>query len=351
MRGLIWGFALITLLQSQLAFSQCTGGNGEAYLTFNIGAQYVPRDAPVGSVIGTANNTYVYRPAKPYNCGVWDPWEVRFSENFPIVSGITLPSMESGISNATIVKTNVPGVGLIVSSEPMRSYNLVSGSPPYVPYKVTIPGWATDYPSVSARFTLVKISNDIPAGSSKIESPYSTINYWSDGRKHSIFLTGTVVRSECSLAGTPQTFIEIPMGTIRRTVFKGKDSHSQSNDVLIPLTNCTPGSYPSNQGWNYYQNANAWLRLDGARGSSVVDAGRGMLGLTPESTAKGIAVQVLRNDGVTPLPLGQTVAISQLSGSSMNIELKARYIQTSDSPMGPEPGSANARAAFTVTYK
>ncbi|MDC0687043.1 fimbrial protein [Mitsuaria sp. RG] len=341
----------MVLLHSGAAFARCTGGGEDVYVTFNIGTQYVPRDAPVGSVIGTANMNYVYRPAKPLNCGVWDPWEVRFSSNMPVVQGIQLPPMESGIATATIVKTNVSGVGLVASSEPLKKYNVVSGSPPYVPYKVTLPGWATDHVSVTAKFTLVKISNEIPAGSSRIESPYSAIGYWSVDRKHSIFLTGTVVRSECSIQGNAQAYIEVPMGTIGRQVFKGKDSFSRSNDVLIPLTNCTPGSYPPNQGWNYYQNANAWLRLDGAKGSTIVDAGRGLLGLTPESTAKGVAVQVLRKDGITPLPLGQPVAISRLSGGNMNIELKARYIQTSDSLLGPEPGSANARAAFTVTYK
>ncbi|MCE0915835.1 MULTISPECIES: fimbrial protein [Pseudomonas] len=351
MNRLALGFASMALLHSGTAFSYCTGGGEEVYLTFNMGTQYVPRDAPVGSVIGTANMSYVYRPDNPWNCGASDEWDVRFSDNFPVVNGIQLPSMESGISTATIVKTNVPGVGLVVSSEPLKKYNVSSGSPPYVPYKTRLTGWVTQHTSATAKFTLVKISQAIPAGSSKIENPYSTISYWSYRRKHSIFLVGTVVRSECSIEGNAQAYIEVPMGTIGRNVFKGKDSYTQSNDVLIPLTNCTPGSYPANQGWNYYQNANAWLRLDGAKGSTIVDAGRGLLGLTPESTAKGVAVQVLRKDGVTPLPLGQAVAISRLSSGNMNIELKARYIQTSDSSLGPEPGSANARAAFTVTYK
>jgi len=141
------------------------------------------------------------------------------------------------------------------------------------------------------------------------------------------------------------------MGNVMRRGFNGKNSYTDSQDVVIPLINCVAGSYPNNQGWNFYQNSNAHIRLEGVQGSKIVDAAQGVLGLTQESTAKGVAIQVLRKDGVTPLALGRDVQIARLNGTSMNIELKARYIQTSDSAAGPEPGKAEARAAFTVTYK
>lgn len=352
MRKWVWVVVFIDLFQAQPALSFDCGGDDNVYRTFDMGVQYVPRDAPVGSIIGTANMQYVYTPNTPYLCGFGDQWEARFSDGFTTVQGVRLPQMESGIGSATVVRTNVPGVGLVVSTEPPPGFRVLSGTPPYIPYKGKIPGFPNEYASVPVKFTLVKISNDIPAGSSKLDNALSTINYWSKGtRHHSVFLIGTVVRSECSIEGSGQVRIDVPMGVIVRRTFRGKDSYSRSNEVLIPMTNCTPGNYPSNQGWNYYQNANAWLRLDATAGSTIINAGRGLLGLTQESTAKGVAVQVLHKDGVTAFPLGQEVAISRLSGSSMNIELKARYIQTSDSPQGPEPGSANARAAFTITYK
>ncbi|MDF3199162.1 fimbrial protein [Pseudomonas sp. 1912-s] len=336
---------------STSAYADCSTGDREVYQTFDMGIQYVPRDAPIGSIIGTANIKYVYNTNTSYTCGWSDEWEIRVSSNFTVVPNITLPQMEGGISKATVLKTNVPGVGLIVSSEPLQSYSAISGSPPYVPYKVRLAAFPGVYKSVPAKFTLVKISNDIPVGSSRIESPNSTISYWSTNRLHSIFLKGTVIRSECSVTGGGHAYIEVPMGAVSRREFKGKDSYSKSNGFVIPLTNCTPGSYPSNQSWNYYNNSNAHIRLDGLQGSTLIDATRGVIGLSQESTAKGVAVQILRKDGVTPLSLGKDVSIDQLKGNSMDIELKARYIQTSNITEGPEPGSANARAAFTITYK
>ncbi|RXU68066.1 type 1 fimbrial protein [Pseudomonas protegens] len=335
------------------AWADCTGGDTESYLDFDMGTQYVPRDAPIGSVIGTANVRYSYQHSSDIVCNVGDLWEVRIN-GWPKVKGITLPPITGlEMSNAMISKTNVPGVGLVMTApgRSMSKWSAVSGVSPYVPFKLSNTQPLTIVDPVITTFTLVKISNEIPMGTSAIKSSSSALGFWSGKRRfHSVFLMGTVVRSECSLESA-NTVIEVPMGEVMRRQFNGKDSHMDSKDVVIPLTNCTAGTYPTDQGWNYYQNANAHLRLEGVQGSAILDAHRGILGLTSDSTAKGVAVQVLRKDGVTPLPLGQEVSMARLSGSQMNIELKARYIQTSDSAAGPEPGKANARAAFTLTYK
>jgi len=320
-----------------------------------MGTHYVPRDAPIGSVIGTANVRYSYYEHGDIVCNVGDTWEARIN-SWPKVTGISLPpitGLEMGY--ASIAKTNIPGVGLVVVA-PGRSlsqWSNTGGVSPYVPYELTNnTATSITIPSpVLSDFTLVKISDDIPMGSSSLQNSTTAVSFWSNNRRfHAVFLRGTVIRSECSLAGGNNTY-EVPMGEVMRRKFNGRNSHTDSKDVVISLTNCTAGTYPTNQGWNFYQNSNAHLRLDGVQGSTILDAGRGILSLTEGSTAKGVAVQVLRKDGVTPITLGEEVSMARLSGTSMNIELKARYIQTSDSVMGPEPGSANARAAFTLTYK
>ncbi|AXK52556.1 type 1 fimbrial protein [Pseudomonas protegens] len=336
------------------AWADCTGGDTEKYLDFDMGTQYVPRDAPIGSVIGTANASFTYKHSSEIECRHGDLWETRLNA-WPRVTGITLPPFTGlDLSKATILKTNVPGVGVVISApgRSMTHWINVSGAHPLVPFKLSNTQALRIVDPVETRFTLIKVSNDIPMGSSQVSNSQSAVAFWSGNRRfHSVFLLATVVRSECSLAGGANTYLEVPMGEVMRRQFNGKDSHMDSKDVVIPLTNCTAGTYPTDQGWNYYQNANAHLRLEGVQGSAILDAHRGILGLTSDSTAKGVAVQVLRKDGVTPLTLGQEVSMARLSGSQMNIELKARYIQTSDSAAGPEPGKANARAAFTLTYK
>lgn len=336
------------------AWADCSGGQTDFYPGFDMGTHYVPRDAPLGSVIGTANVSYSYQHSSTISCRVGDTWETR-QNPWPKVTGISLPPITGlDMGNATILKTNVPGVGLVVIApgRNMTRWNTTGGVAPYVPFKLTNTTATNITEPIETRFTLIKISDEIPMGSSAIKNSTSAVAFWSGSRRlHAVFLTGTVIRSECSVVGGANAYIEVPMGEVMRRQFNGKDSHMDNKDLLIALTDCTAGTYPTNQGWNFYQSSNAHLRLDGVQGSAILDANRGILGLTTDSTAKGVAVQVLHKDGLTPFTLGQDVSMGRLSGTGMNIELKARYIQTSDTAAGPEPGKANARAAFTLTYK
>jgi len=321
-----------------------------------MGVNYVPRDAPVGSVIGRTNVQNSYHHAPAFNCGTNDGWE--FQTFLPKVAAppsmAPIPGM--AMDKVVVLKTNVPGVGLIVTATQFNNkpefFADVSGQKPYVPFKMKyVKGGTLDW-AITTNFTLIKISSDMQAGSFDLKGDNAAVALKSGAKTfHKVYVKGSVVRSECTVAGGGNAYIEVPMGEVMRREFNGKDSHMDSKDVVIPLTNCTAGTYPTDQGWNFYQNSNAHLRLDGVQGSAILDAGRGILGLTSDSTAKGVAVQVLRKDGVTPLVLGQEVFIAPVTDGSMNIELKSRYIQTSDSPSGPEPGKANARASFTVTYK
>lgn len=351
-------FLLITLAiltGNNIAYADCSGGDGEIYKTFNIGAQYVPRDAPLGSVIGTAELPYTYTYTKELYCANNDTLEMK-RNNWPAVTGINAPPLHLDILKAPIVKTNIPGVGLIVNVQnPLGTYSeIISGYPPYIPYKLITrikkPN-RTVLSRLQFSFTLIKISDEIPSGSSDIVNT-TTAAYIQLGANRSIgvFLTGAVIRSDCSLEAG-HSYVNVFMGDVMRRKFNGKHSYLESKDFSIPLTSCVAGRYPIGQDWNYYQNSSAHIKLEGTQGSLIIDADNGILGLTQASTAKGVAVQVLHKDGVTPLPLGQEVSIGRLSGTSMSIDLKARYIQTSDSTLGLEPGKADARAAFTITYK
>ncbi|TBN40716.1 fimbrial protein [Pseudomonas sp. BGI-2] len=341
----------IFTLFSNPSFATCTSSSN-AWPTFDVGANYVPRNAPVGSVIGVYHRSFHH--SQDLYCKKNDTFEVLI--NGSVVSGITMPSVDDGDYNikATIVKTNIPGVGIIVRSQGLLGaasvFETIPSNFPYPPFNLKAkgafgipPGWWTE-------FTLVKISNDIPMGASNLTSPYSIVKYMSNGENvTSIFVTGSVVRSECSLPASAR-IIKVPMGNIERRQFKGKGSKTETNEFQIPLTDCTAGTYP-NQSWNFYQNSNATLLLESAKGSTMIDPANGILGLTSDSTAKGVAVQVLHKDGITPMPLGIPTPITKVKDGSMSLILKARYIQTSDSATGPEPGIANASANFTLTYK
>lgn len=352
MRGLL--FFLFWCVNSSV-WAACTGGVGEIYPPFNMGTHYVPRDAAIGSVIGTANVAFSVAVGR-IDCPAGE--EFRVAESWPVVTGLNLPQIP-GVNrdSATVIRTNVPGVGLLITVPSFPGYTSANweaseGNLPLVPFRLLSRNTLYISGSIPTNFTLIKVSDEIPMGSSAIVNTTSAVQFYIGGRRrHSIFLTGTVIRSECSLAGGANTYIEVPMGDVMRSKFGGKNSHTDSKNVVIPLTNCTAGTYPAGQGWNFYTSSFAHLRLDGAQGSRILDAAQGILGLTQDSTAKGVAVQVLRNDGVTPLTLGTEVPIDRTSNGNLNLQLKARYIQTVDSARGPQPGKADARAAFTVTYK
>ncbi|MHC8388599.1 fimbrial protein [Pseudomonas sp. MDT2-39-1] len=341
--------SVLTLL-SNPSFATCTSSSN-AWPTFDFGANYVPRNAPIGSVIGVYHQAFSH--SQDFYCKKNDTLEVLL--NGSVVSGITMPSIEGGDYNikATIVKTNIPGVGIIVRSQGLKgTVPYVETTPSKFPYPPFILKVNTEFSftHIWTEFTLVKISNDIPMGASNLTSPYSIVKYMSKGENvTSIFVTGSVVRSECSLPASAR-IIKVPMGNIERRQFKGKGSKTETNEFEIPLTDCTAGTYP-NQSWNFYQNSNATLLLESAKGSTLIDPANGILGLTSDSTAKGVAVQVLHKDGITPMPLGIPTPITKVKDGSMSLILKARYIQTSDSATGPEPGIANASANFTLTYK
>lgn len=65
-------------------------------------------------------------------------------------------------------------------------------------------------------------------------------------------------------------------------------------------------------------------------------------------TADGVGIQLLKNDGVSPVEIGAEVNYGTASGAGdYNVPLYARYYQTKSSVI---VGVANATATFTVSY-
>jgi type 1 fimbria pilin len=163
-------------------------------------------------------------------------------------------------------------------------------------------------------------------------------------------VNGSVTVAGCGLPQAVGNIVEVPLKSWERRVFKGPGSFTPTVPFSIALNNCIAGTYTNNPSWNYFKGNSANIRLDGAKGSTVLNATQGIMGLNSEGTAKNVAVQILMQDG-TPLPLGTEVPVMPVSNGITTIAFGARYIQTAGSAVGPEPGVANATANFTVTYK
>ncbi|MDH1125453.1 fimbrial protein [Enterobacter sp. GD03975] len=82
--------------------------------------------------------------------------------------------------------------------------------------------------------------------------------------------------------------------------------------------------------------------------SVLADATNGVLGLSSASTASGVGIQILHQD--SPVKFGSMInhAITTSNGEIVNIPFKAAYYQTDKNI---QPGTINATASFTMTYR
>ncbi|WP_458761483.1 fimbrial protein [Pseudomonas chlororaphis] len=200
--------------------------------------------------------------------------------------------------------------------------------------------------------TLVK-TGEITAGTQSFNGlQLSTMSVTGVGTIDKLLLNGSITTSQCTLPAASKQ-IEVSMGSVEKRKFNGKGTTSETVPFNIPLNDCEPGSYRTDQPWNFFQTSNANIRLDGINGSAPVSDTdiKGALTLNNNSTAKGVAVQILDVLNNKEVDFGKDTPILRLQKGTTHLLFKARYIQTSDSPLGPEPGIANATANFTLTYK
>lgn len=82
--------------------------------------------------------------------------------------------------------------------------------------------------------------------------------------------------------------------------------------------------------------------------SELADAANGVLGLSSASTASGVGIQILHKD--SPVKFGSMINYSATTptGGIVNIPFKATYYQTKKDI---QPGTINATASFTMTYR
>ena len=98
--------------------------------------------------------------------------------------------------------------------------------------------------------------------------------------------------------------------------------------------------------------ATAYIRLDGANGSQPVgDGSDGVFSLSNGSTAAGMGIQILHEDGVTPVPLGADVSFGTIENNKdKTLGFTARFYQTAERSE-INGGNAEGALAFTLTYQ
>jgi type 1 fimbria pilin len=231
-----------------------------------------------------------------------------------------------------IYSTNVPGIG--IRTQLLRMFAVRPSN--YYKNNVTGPihtgqGDGRDYSVVE----IIKTGN-ISAGTlnggiigSIQYSPRTRGAPYIDA--YNVYLGTAVIRiGSCTVKNTN---INVPLGRYLKRDFHGVGSLSVNKNFTIPLS-CNAGT-------------KVHMRIDAAADGSGAP---GVIALTSnKSKASGIGVQVLLSDGTTPVTLGKTLDLPTATvAGNYNVNMQARYYQTQKTVT---PGTANAMATFTMTYR
>ncbi|MFU2326194.1 fimbrial protein [Pseudomonas sp. NFX98] len=320
----------------------------------DVGNVYVPRDAPVGSVIGVINK-FVQTP-HPGPQGITCSNDGSVVLNFNAVpiapSDRRVHEIIGDPTGGTVFKTNIPGVGARITLEfgfdGMAGNSFVPiGGPPIVPFDAHISRTLVSPFTLSrlrSKVTLVKTAMIAPGPHMLSQQIFD--GHFSDiGKGFTYGIRGTVVQALCTVGANPVSVDPVPLGDWDAKDFVYPGFTTPPTSFTISLSSCIADPYDDNQ-------AHAHIRLDGANGSVPEDDGSyGVINLSPVSTAAGMGIQVLRSDGVTPVPLGTDVSFGAIEdGRNKILDFRARFYQIKDSA-DIRPGKAEGALSFTITYQ
>lgn len=257
---------------------------------------------------------------------------------------ISIPGLH-GINYKSIKLPSIPGVGLVmgagvsVNGGSWHWVDVLAAAPMTDALKISVkPGDSVRTQSYAAVVRLGDISKggtQVLSGLMefvKVVSPDSFKNILSSWAS---YLALNTVNQTCTVDPVPT----VEFGDVDSTTFKGKGTGSAEKPFHVSM-NCPAGFNDV-----YYQ-------LNPAGSSGVVDQIPGTISLN-QDLVKGVGVQITSNDSAsTPVQFGKNVRIQQYDSKSGNprieLDFKARYIQTADQVTGG--GTADAQAILTMSY-
>ena len=292
------------------------------------GTRTIPRSAAVGSEV--LDETLLLPPEKfkdyeGLRCGKSATITAKYTSAAAPVSGLNPPAFPKAAGK--VYPTNIAGIGMITRNKLLSFDTYLPSS-----QSLSIGTYFSTRKGINLGVTLIK-TGDIPPGTHVVTGTAS-LSAGGEVFEASDFKLSVFVEN-CSIpnkgATTQVVMDEASIINLNPT--------GPAQPFSIPLTNCSTGPASENI---------AKVLFDGIGGSTNADASNGVLGLDKSSKASGIGIQLLKEDGVTPFPLGKATQVGAVEKGDMTLNFNARYIKTSAKP---QPGSANAKASFTVSYK
>ncbi|SUF08878.1 fimbrial protein-like protein [Pseudomonas putida] len=338
-------------LASTSAHGSCAfAAGGPTYLTFqkDLGTFWVPRDAPVGALIGKANLFARNEQGTTLQCfyNPVIPVTARLLNTAPLFSG-SLPPVDGKNVDGHVLQTNIPGVGVYIDMGiPYNGASSNSFTPddgtaiPYSGAMTQDTVFAAQLSAINGQALFIK-TGDIDPGPQRVSGEMFHGFVHDLGKVLDYRLTATVNRAQCTLKADAVSADPVLLGDHKVDDFKGVGTHTPATPFHITLNDCQDNSTPG------AKRADIYLQLDGVRGSSAIDPDQGLFSLTTTSDAAGIGIQILRGDG-SPMPLEADQLVKELDVGLTRLDFQARYVQTAPTV---KPGVAEGALNFTITYR
>jgi type 1 fimbria pilin len=331
------------------------GAPGLMKFRVDVGNVYVPRDARAGSLIGTFDRFFFTNNGEGlsiacYNDGT-DRLRFEATALAPIFPG-TLPPVNGEDFNGKVFSTGANnGIGARIklgfpfNGEAQNAF--IPNGPPVAPFTADANHpifTAIPLSSLTNYVTLVK-TGPIAPGPHRFSSKLFNGSLSGLNTVLEYELTGTVIQSQCSVLANPVSADPVKLGNWPASDFTHKGFATPPVPFHITLSDCESDPSGGNE-------AMAHIRLEGVKGSIPEgDGSNGVFTLGDGSTAVGMGIQILRDDGITPVALGTEVPLVVIKPTGETVlPFTARFYQTADSA-DVQGGVAKGSLGFTVTYQ
>lgn len=317
--------------------------------SISIGTHYVPRDVKRSTPIGPIDKRYgpVNGGGRAIDCQTQGPRiDFKARSHQPIVPGSFEPINGEDVTGK-ILQTNIDGVGVRVKlGAPYTTQWTLVGSTFAVPYDAYIARYMPNVLSHSLLMPLITLvkTGDIAPGVHILAVPDLLGGEFTGvGSGFNMSLSGTVIQAECTVSSNPVSADPVDLGAWDHSVFTRVGYATDPQPFSITLNSCMADDRSPPETITY-----AHIRLDPTAGSTIHDALSGQLTLGDDSTAKGVVIQMLRDDE-TPVALASEVQLKPINPGSTVLNFKARLFQT-EPPDRVQAGSAKGSLSFTITY-
>ncbi|WP_426149476.1 fimbrial protein [Pseudomonas sp. DC3000-4b1] len=321
------------------------------------GTLYVPRDAPIGAVIGTEKSrAFLNREGNNATVQCW--WDQAGGKPAPEFTSTPVVPMASPPANPggsydpqRLLETDAPGIAVQIEYDQSIGYSAgtwlrsADGGPAIAPQhgEMRYGNAPTfhEYAGGNAWFTVVK-TGALPAGPLQVTPRTLYRGNFTDIPDAFTFATeGTIIVAQCSVGSNAP--VEVDLLRWDQSHFTAPGTVTTAVPVTLALHSCLDD--PNNGV------ATVHAHFTPKDGSQVVgDPAEGVISLGNGATAKGVAIRLLKAD-LSPMPLNTTTPVSQLPPSgNLDLAFAAQIIQTAPANQ-VTAGTVEGMLEFTLTYQ